>query len=221
MADAFEFGCKRLDVFFMIGLPGQTLQSVRDTIGYCRTLLERFGRDHPGWLHPYISPLAPFLDPGSRAFEEPEKYSYRLFFRTIEEHRRALTAPSWKYTLSYETEWMSRDEIVQVTYEAAFELNRLKTEYGLQDWKIATQIEDRINIEQEVLRRIDDILKSGNTIECKQQIVDLMHRFKNIDPQTLCYEHEMKWPVHFLRFNPIRILQEFLAHPKRKSQDTI
>ena len=27
---------------------------------------------------PFISPLAPFLDPGSRAFEEPERYGYRL-----------------------------------------------------------------------------------------------------------------------------------------------
>jgi B12-binding domain/radical SAM domain protein len=213
MADALDVGCKRLDMFFMIGLPGQTPQSVRDTIGYCQTLLERFGRDQVGWLHPYISPLAPFLDPGSRAFEEPEKYGYRLFFRTLEEHRHALAAPSWKYTLNYETEWMSRDEIAQVTYEAAFELNRLKMEYRLQSQKTGERIEKRIEAERGVLRRIDDILVTGDGLSRENRIEELMCQFDCVGPSTICHEHEMKWPVRFLRFNPLRILQGLLARP--------
>lgn len=211
MADARDVGCKRLDMFFMIGLPGQTPQSVMDTLDYCRTLLERFGRDHSGWLHPYISPLAPFLDPGSRAFEEPEKYGYRLLFRTLEEHRSALTASSWKYTLNYETEWMSRDEIAQTTYEAAFELNRLKAEYGLQSRKRSEQIEKRINAEKEVFHRIDEIPTTVDELDREKRIEELMHRFHRVGPHTLCHQHEMKWPAPFLRFNPFRILQGLLA----------
>jgi radical SAM superfamily enzyme YgiQ (UPF0313 family) len=211
IADALDLGCQRFDLFFMIGLPGQTSQSVRDTIGYCRILLERFGRDHPGWLHPYISPLAPFLDPGSRVFEEPEKYGYRLFSRTLEEHRRALTAPSWKYTLSYETEWMSRDEIAMVTYEAALELNRLKAEYGLQDQKTTERIAKRIETEREVLRKIDGILANEDKSYQQERIQELMHRFDSVGSYTICPEHEMKWPVRFLRFNPLRILQGLLV----------
>ena len=210
MADALDVGSKRLDVFFMIGLPGQTPQSVRDTVSYCRTLLERFGREHTGWLHPYISPLAPFLDPGSLAFEEPEKYGYRLLFRSIEEHRTALAAPSWKHTLNYETEWMSRDELAIATYEAAFELNRLKAEYGLQSRKRSAQIEKRINTEREVFDRIDDILATADGLEREKCVEELMHRFKRVGPHTLCHQHEMKWPVHFLRFNPLRIVQGLL-----------
>ena len=129
IGDALELGCKRLDLFFMIGLPKQTPESVRETLRYCETLLARFGQEHR--VHPFISPLAPFLDPGSRAFEDPARYGYHLFHRTLEEHRQALLAPSWKYTLNYETDWMTRDELVESTYEAASELNRLKAEYGL------------------------------------------------------------------------------------------
>ena len=213
MADTLDVGCKRLDVFFMIGLPGQTPQSVRDTVGYCRTLLERFGREHSGWLHPYISPLAPFLDPGSRAFEDPERYGYRLLFRTLEEHRRALTASSWKYTLNYETEWMSRDEIALVTYEAAFALNRLKTEFGLQNRKTAEWIEKRIEAEREIMGRIDDILTIPDGADREKRIEELMRQFDCVGPSTLCHEHEMKWPVHFLRFNPLRILQGLVSRP--------
>ena len=57
IADAIELGCKRIDLFFMIGLPKQTYQSVLETVDYCRSLLERF-RSYKG-LIPFISPLVP------------------------------------------------------------------------------------------------------------------------------------------------------------------
>jgi radical SAM superfamily enzyme YgiQ (UPF0313 family) len=209
--DARELGCQRMDVFFMIGLAGQTSQSVRDTIGYCRTLMERFGRQPAGWLHPYISPLAPFLDPGSRAFAEPEKFGYRLLFRTLEEHKQALAAPSWKYTLNYETEWMTRDEIAESTYDAAFELNRLKAEYGLQDQKTAGRIEARITEEREILHRIDGLLASGDGSSQLEAIAALLRQFDRVGPHTLCDVDEMKWPVQFWRFNPLHIIQGLLS----------
>ena len=85
--DTLELGCRRVDLFFMIGLPRQTPESVGETVRYCDILLEKFGRDNPGRIRPFISPLAPFLDPGSRAFENPRRYGYRLFYRSLEEHR--------------------------------------------------------------------------------------------------------------------------------------
>ena len=145
--------------------------------------------------------------------KDPEKYGYRLLFRSLEEHRTALAAPSWKYTLNYETEWMSREEIALATYEAAFELNRLKAEYGLRSRKRSEQIEKRITTEKEVFHRIDDLLASGDESDREKRIEDLMHRFERVGPHTLCHQHEMKWPVHFLRFNPFRILQGLLARP--------
>ncbi len=214
-ADARELGCQRMDVFFMIGLAGQTSQSVRDTIGYCRTLMERFGNQPLGWLHPYISPLAPFLDPASRAFLDPEPYGYRVLFRTLEAHRQALTAPSWKYTLNYETEWMTRDEIAESTYDAALELNRLKAEYGLQDRKAAEQVEQRVAEEREILHRIDAILASVDESSQPEHIVALLHQFDRVGPHTLCDANEMKWPVKFWRFNPLRIFQSVLPRLRR------
>ena len=119
---ALDHGCSKFDVFFMIGVPRQTPGSVMETIDYCGHLLQTFGRR----LNPFISPLAPFLDPGSIAFEKAEEVGYRIFCKTLEDYRQALLAPSWKYTLSYETRWMTREEIVDSTYEAGLRLNRLK-----------------------------------------------------------------------------------------------
>ena len=108
-----------------------------------RICCSRFGKD--GRLAPFISPLAPFLDPGSRGFENPEEHGYHLFARTLEEHRRLLVAPSWKYVLNYETRWMSRHQLVDVTYAAGKRLNRIKAEYGLVPAQQAAATERRID----------------------------------------------------------------------------
>ncbi len=160
---AFAVGCKRLDIYFMIGLPKQTRQSVRDTVAYCGELLERYGQD--GRLHPFISPLGPFLDPGSLAFEEPERHGYRIFYRTLEEHRQALLNPSWKYVLNYETEWMTREDIVLSSYEASLELNRLKASYGLMSPEELAQAEER----------------TTQALE----LIELLDKLEEVDPETL------------------------------------
>ncbi len=207
IADALELGCRRIDVFFMIGIPKQTPQSVRETVRYCRELLDRYRRaGHGGKVHPYVSPLAPFLDPGSRAFEEPERYGYRLFHRTLEEHRRALLAPSWKYTLNYETKWMSRDELVDVTYEAALEINRVKLEHGLLGRKEAMRIAGRIAREKDLVAEIDGISAMQDERARQSRIRELMRRFDNVGPSTICRKDGMKWPVSRIPYSPLRIV---------------
>ena len=55
IADAIDLGSKRIDLFFMIGLPKQTYPSVLETVDYCRSLLERFrsySQTHPFHLSP-------------------------------------------------------------------------------------------------------------------------------------------------------------------------
>ena len=208
---AFELGCLRFDLFFMIGLPEQTTESVRGTLDYCDRLLGSLQPEHVKRLHPFISPLAPFLDPGSEAFENPEQLGYRVLYHSLEDHRRAQLSPSWKYVLNYETEWMTRDEIVDSTYDVALALNRLKAKYGLVQPRISDQIEGRILIEKEIMHGIDAILAS--TLEGQQasQIAALMNRFDPIGPYTLCDEDEMRWPAKFYRFSPLRVIREALS----------
>ena len=179
IADALAIGCGRLDVFFMIGLPKQTEKSVMETIDYCEYLLDRFKGDNR--LSLFIGPLAPFLDPGSLAFEQPEKYGYRVLFRTLEEHRQALLAPSWRYTLNYETEWMTRHQIMDVTYEAILRLTRIKEKYGLISKKMAETQEWRIKKALELERRIGDIWCEGNyyqDLECLKPEVDRVNALR-------------------------------------------
>jgi radical SAM superfamily enzyme YgiQ (UPF0313 family) len=197
---ALEAGCQRVDIFFMIGLPQQTPQSVMETIDYCGALLERFGRDSR--LHPFISPLAPFLDPGSQVFEQPRKYGYRLFYRTLEEHCQALLSPSWKYILNYETEWMSREEIVGTTYEALLRLSRLKATYGLISGEEHLAIEERIAKAKELIAHIDRLLEIEDEAQRKRELQALKPQMDEVNFATLPEDKELALPVGWGKWNP-------------------
>ncbi len=215
ITDAIDLGCKRIDLFFMIGLPKQTYSSVLGTVDYCRSLLERFHDYHK--LMPFISPLAPFLDPGSAAFEAPEKYGYHLLYRTIEEHRQALTAPSWKYVLNYETEWMSRDEIVSSTYEAGKRLNRLKAEFGLIDRKTAESVEKRIEGAVQVMKEIDRIMALPDPRERESALDPNLNgnlSLRAYSMSTVCEKKELEWPTRFIRMNFFKIIKTLLTRRK-------
>jgi B12-binding domain/radical SAM domain protein len=163
IADTLAVGCGRIDIFFMVGIPEQTPRSVMETVDYCQHLLEKFKGDKRIAL--FIGPLAPFLDPGSLAFEQPQKYGYKVLLHTLEEHRQALLAPSWRYTLNYETKWMDRNQIMDTTYEAVLRLTRLKAEYGLIPEKMAEIQERRINTALELEKRIGEIWRADNHLE--------------------------------------------------------
>jgi B12-binding domain/radical SAM domain protein len=218
IADAIELGAKRIDLFFMIGLPKQTFASVLETVNYSRSLLERF-RSY-GKLIPFISPLAPFLDPGSTVFEAPEKYGYRLLYRTVEEHRQALLAPSWKYILNYETEWLTRDEIVDSTYEAGKRLNRLKAEFGLIDQKTAESVELRIEGAVRMMKEIDRIMALPDAKERDIELESTLRGRESLQTysmSTVCEKKELEWPTQFIRMNFFKIVKTLLMR-RRKSQ---
>ncbi len=213
--DAIDLGSKRIDLFFMTGLPKQTYSSVLETVDYCHSLLERFRSYNK--LIPFISPLAPFLDPGSAAFEAPEKYGYRLLCRTVEEHRQASLAPSWKYILNYETEWMSRDEIVYSTYEAGKRLNRLKAQFGLIDPKTAASVEGRLEGSVRMMKEIDRIMAlpdAGEREDILESIASGRHSLRHYSMSTICEKKELEWPTRFIRMNFLKIFKTLLMRRK-------
>jgi B12-binding domain/radical SAM domain protein len=118
--------CEQLDLFYMVGLPGQTYQSVFDTVESIRDLFARYDRR----LSAFITPVAPFIDPGSDGFEQAEQRGYRIFARTLAEHQALLRENDWATTLNYETAWMTRAEIASASYAAAARLRDLKVQYG-------------------------------------------------------------------------------------------
>lgn len=193
LQDALDVGANRLDVFFMSGLPQQTAASVLQTVDYCEDLVKRFGTD--GRLAPFISPLAPFLDPGSRGYEEPDVHGYRLFARTLEEHRRLLVAPSWKYVLNYETKWMDRHQLVDATYAAGRRLNRIKADYGLIPQEQAAATDQRISWAVSLIAEIDRLMVTTTHDEFEREMARLRPEIERANMSTVCDKRELNLDV--------------------------
>ena len=212
-----KLDCHKFDLFFMIGLPGQDVQSVMETVDYIDHLLQRFGKTKK--LFPYISPLSPFLDPGSRVFENPKEYGYKLFYHTLEEHRKALLTPSWKQMLNYETAWMTKDQIVESTYQSASKLNQVKYKHGLIKLKRFKEIEKRINQAQSIIRAIDQqTTKEGSVkLDPQKEPEDANSSVRTLKISTICDKDELKWPVRFFRFNLRKGSLKFLSLLKIKN----
>lgn len=205
---ALRYDCERFDLYFIIGLPLQTTDSVRATVQYCDHLYARFGGDPR--LRVFISPLAPFLDPGSRGFMQPEEHGYRLLRRTLEEHRQALLEPSWKYTLNYETKWMTRDELVDITYEAALELNSIKLKWRVISEDEAARTGARIRRAVEVMKRVDDIVARFPDGEVRRrELLALKALADDASISTVCDKTELEWRAGYglLKFRPLGLLQ--------------
>jgi B12-binding domain/radical SAM domain protein len=210
MRHALAAGVKRLDIFFMIGLPKQHYGSVMDTVDYCQYLMRDLDQGPQRRLIPFISPLAPFLDPGSPVFEDPERYGYRFFARTLEEHRQALVQPSWKYVLNYETEWMDRDQIVGSTYEAGLRLNRLKARHGLVDPVQAGQTEARILKARQLIAQVDDIMNIENAKRRSKLLRAIKPQVDNANLSTVCDKTELNIPLSGIKINLPRAACFFL-----------
>ena len=185
---ALAAGCTRMDIFYMFGLPEQTTQSVMDTVDYCGHLMSKF---HDKRLFTFTAPISPFLDPGSLAFENPERYGYRLLLHSLEEHRQALVAPSWKYHLNYETKWMNRQEIVDSAYKAELKLNSLKARYGIISKEMAQETEQRLYTAIDMLNQIDDIIVSGR----EEKLTQLNDRVDWVNMSWIGGKRELELPT--------------------------
>ena len=193
-------GCKRVDLFFLVGLPNQTYESVMDTVKYCGELMARYGGNGTsGRILPLIAPLAPFIDPGSAIFEDPGKYGYRFFYRTLKEHRQAMLMPSWKFALNYETKWMTREEIVRATYDGALKLLGLKERFGVIGAKNAERIRDHLTRAVALSRKINDPRNVDDAL--RDEIMSL----NTLD--LVCDKHELDWPIKGWKLNVPNILR--------------
>jgi B12-binding domain/radical SAM domain protein len=189
IASALSHGCRKLDLFFMVGIPGQRPQDAMATVTYCDQLVTRFGGDPR--LQFYVAPLAPFLDPGSRAFEDPG-FGYRKRFSTLEEHRQALAEPSWKQLLSYETDAMSAGQIVTTTYAVAHGLNELKHDRGLIDDATFKAVDASLRLAQQTLALIDQA--SGLAPAQRAAALAVARdRVDQANEASLCGTDELKW----------------------------
>jgi len=190
---ALKHGCSRFDLYFMTGLPTQTAQSVLETPAYVEALYNKVDNDPR--LLAFTSPMAPFLDPGSMVFDNPEKYGYTRRATTLEEHRQLLVQPSWKHIMNYESDAMTAGELVDATYEAGLGLNRVKAKVGIIDQATADQTETRAVAARQAMAEIDKIMTGDPTVR-EARLFALKKQVDELSESTVCEKTELNWPAY-------------------------
>ncbi len=198
--DELEFA--RLDLYFMMGLPKQTPDHsylVAEYFSKVRSISDR--------VDAFVSPLAPFVDPGSRAFTHPELFGYEILFRDIEDYRRALTSYHWKYSLNYRTIWMDRQDIVDSSLIAYEELNKVKLEEGMITEEAYDLAKRRVSLDREVLKLVEE----GMTVEELKDSIDELAIKLDVEVKKSLSLYPTKDLVHCLRNPIIRKVASLLA----------
>jgi clorobiocin/coumermycin A biosynthesis protein CloN6/CouN6 len=184
---ARDAGVKGVMVWFFIGMPYQDRQSVMDTVAYSERLIRKFG----GWdALPLICPMVPFLDPGCRFFEEPEQHGYSIFHRTLEEHRQAMVEPLWYRRLNYETRWLDRRQLQDVSYEAIARLVEIKGEYGVLPAAFCQAILGTIDETRQLLAEMERALLLDGTLPAA-----LRNDMRSYNRKILAYSSDQIIPV--------------------------
>ncbi len=148
VSKAVEFGFERLDLYFMTGLPGQTYDKALGVASYYKHLQDRLKCERK--VDVFLAPLAPFIDPGSIAYDSPSKHGYTIFWRRLEDYRVAVEQPYWGLMINYETRWMSRPTMVKATIEASLQLVRTKYKYNLISERQLNAAVERLNYDLKI-----------------------------------------------------------------------
>jgi hypothetical protein len=204
IAAALRNGCSRFDLYMMTGIPTQTAASVLETPAYIESLYEKVDNDKR--LLCFSSPMAPFLDPGSQVYDNPEKYGYTRLADTLEEHRQLLVQPSWKYIMNYESDALSKDEMVDTMYEVGLRLNRLKGRLGLIEPEVASRTEDRILQARDAMARIDAVMGESDAGVRERKLAALKEEVDRLSESTVCEKTELNWPRYVSARNVYHVI---------------
>ncbi|MEH6904505.1 TIGR04190 family B12-binding domain/radical SAM domain protein [Neobacillus drentensis] len=226
---ALKHGCKKIDLFFMVGIPGQTYNSALENIDFCEKIHLACKQDKR--IFYFVAPLAPFLDPASPAFENPELHGYKKFCHTLEDHRKTICQPSWKHMLSYETKDMTRDDIVNSTYESAQLLNDFKLKYGLIEEDGYLEIKWKIEKSIDFIEKIDYVLSLPEEQQ-PDELAKIREEIEELNKYSICGKNELKWeaPKNYANFFSLTLVGleqlyedyankiRHLLQPKRRQQ---
>ncbi len=141
---ARQYGSKKFDVYFSIGLPFQTKEDVLKDVSYSERIIKEYSTPEMP-VYAFISPLAPFLDPGSLFYEMPDRYGFTIHARHIMDYYNLLDrGRSWDDFLNYETKWMSKKDMVDATYLSGIKMVEVGSRLGYIEYNEKEKIVNNI-----------------------------------------------------------------------------
>ena len=148
------------NIFSMMALANDTNRTVRKTWGAWEqicSLNQHFGQ--VGNRAPVFHAFGPMvlLDPGSPAFDFPDKHGYHLIFKSLKDYIDGMSLPSWNQWISYETKFLNRDLITKLIIDSIEYSLNLREKYGLYS-------------------RSNAQMKRSYYVDASRKIVDMLNR---------------------------------------------
>jgi B12-binding domain/radical SAM domain protein len=169
--------------FFSAGLAGENPENVSETWNLWEALTALDGQSlragdlkvpHGG---PITGPIV--LDPGSLAFDEPERYGYLLRYKDLEEYIGGLSQPSWHQWLNYTTEELDNAALVDLVLTTVdFSINQ-REKSGLYSWYQAAAERLKTEADRVIVEEIERIMTLEEPLARKSAIRDLKDRHQN------------------------------------------
>ncbi len=174
--------------FFSVGLAGETEADIRETWRIWEQLNEldrkaveqgRFD-DIYGTVPiggPILGPIV--LDPGSRAFDDPEKYGYKLRYQNLEEYIEGLSRPSWDQWLNYETKLLDRNAILELIYQSLEFTIDQKEMFGFYSESQAGFERVLLEMDRAIVQEMDRLLRIENLREREYRIISIRNNLEH------------------------------------------
>ena len=140
-------------MWFQVGNALDSEDTLKETIKFSENAI-KMDSNH---IHPFISPLAPYIDPGSLAFEFPEKYGYKITLKNLKKQIEGFEQPIWKYYLNYETKTLNNDKIINLSYKYMKRLEEIKLKYNLFSNEAYQESIKLLNFLERLTFRVDKI----------------------------------------------------------------
>ena len=169
-----------LGVFFMFGLAEQTWETLDDTYKLFSKLSEINSEEQigPGIRIQFGEML--LLDPGSLAFDNPQKFGYKLRFKNLQDYIDGFSSPAWTDWLSYETYNLNRRELLEIPIRFRHKLVEYYNSNHLITNDQAKLEHLKGKIDMEILNELEDIRRLDSK-EKEKRYWSLYHALRDYD----------------------------------------
>jgi len=119
------------------------------------------------------------LDPGSLAFDQPEASGYSLKSRAFQDYYKKMGLPSWKQWISYETNYLRVDDLVNLILDSSTRFVDLFETFEFISHDKSEKLKRQISLDKLVLKEIDGILQINDERQREVRLNELKEIMKD------------------------------------------
>ena len=112
--------------------------------------------------------------------------------------------------MNYESDVLSAGDLVETTYQAAIDMNRVKAAVGAIDPKVATVTEQRIGEARVAMARIDEIMAGDPALKVSK-LDEFRHEVDRLNESTVCEKSELEWPRQARPYHVFNVIKLWFA----------